>query len=94
MYVTDYTHNAQASSTHGTWCPAQYADVVLHVEFSHTSYDTAATMQPGEYYCLRNIRLKLGPSGYVEGRMQEAHKITKLDEDDLENQPHLTELLK
>ena len=51
-------------------------------------------MQVGEYYSIRNIRLKRSSGGYLEGRMQEANKIQKLDEDELESQPHLVELLK
>ena len=67
---------------------------MLQVEFSHSSYDAAAQMQPGEYYTLANMRLKYGGSGCVEGRMQEAHKVQKLDEDALEDQPRLLELLR
>lgn len=64
------------------------------MEFSHSAYDVAATMQVGEYYSIRNMRLKFGSGGYLEGRVQEGHKITKLDEDDLENQQHFSDLLK
>ena len=94
VYVTDYTQNAHASPIQGTWCPAALVGVVMQVEFSHTSYDVAADMKPGDYYSLRNMRLKVASGGYLEGRIQEANKLIKLDEDDLENQPHLTELLK
>ena len=51
-------------------------------------------MQPGEYYSMRNMRLRISGGGYLEGKMKEGRKIKKLDEDVLENQPHLIELLK
>ncbi len=51
-------------------------------------------MQPGEFYSIRNIKLRLSGGGYMEGKMVEGEKITKLDEDELENQPHLVALLK
>ena len=51
-------------------------------------------MQPGEYYLMRNMRLRISGGGYLEGKMKEGRKIKKLDEDVLENQPHLIELLK
>ena len=59
-----------------------------------SSAEVGPTMQPGEYYLMRNMRLRISGGGYLEGKMKEGRKIKKLDEDVLENQPHLIELLK
>lgn len=40
--------------------------------------EVGPTMRPGEYYRLRNVLVKGGRDGYVEGKMSEA-KIRKLD---------------
>ncbi|KAJ2965891.1 hypothetical protein NUW54_g13964 [Trametes sanguinea] len=59
-----------------------------------SSAEVGPSMQAGEYYSIRNLRTKISSGGYLEGKMQEGEKITKLDEDQLEDQPHLAELLK
>ncbi|KAI0780559.1 hypothetical protein BD413DRAFT_5316 [Trametes elegans] len=94
VFVTDYTRNPAVSPTQGEWCPPRIAPYVLRVEMWDTSANVAPTMQPGEYYSIRNLRTRVSGGGYLEGKMQEGHKITKLDEDQLENQPHLAELLR
>ncbi|KAI0748478.1 hypothetical protein C8Q80DRAFT_1104088 [Daedaleopsis nitida] len=94
IYVTDYTRNQFASPTQGSWCPPKLAEVVVPVELWESSTALGPTMQAGEFYSIRNIKLRMGGGGYVEGKMVEAEKITKLDEDELENRPHLVALLR
>ncbi|RPD66503.1 hypothetical protein L226DRAFT_609332 [Lentinus tigrinus ALCF2SS1-7] len=94
LFVTDYTHHQSMPPTHGSWCPPKLTEVVLPVELWETANARGPTMKPGEFYTIRNIKLKWSGSGYVEGKMVEGPKITKLDEDQLEGEPHLVELLK
>ncbi|CDO73630.1 hypothetical protein BN946_scf185014.g100 [Trametes cinnabarina] len=94
VFVTDYTRNPNVSPTQGEWCPSHLAPFVLRIEMWDSSAEVGQTMQPGEYYSIRNLRTKISGGGYLEGKMQEGEKIARLDEDQLENQPHLAELLK
>ncbi|KAI0822761.1 hypothetical protein BC628DRAFT_1387561 [Trametes gibbosa] len=94
VFVTDYTHNAAVSPTQGEWCPPRMAPFVLRIEMWDSSAEVGPKMQPGEYYSIRNMRARISGGGYLEGKMQEGQKITKLDEDQLENQPRLAELLR
>ncbi|KAI9065399.1 hypothetical protein FKP32DRAFT_1710462 [Trametes sanguinea] len=94
VFVTDYTRNPHVSPTQGEWCPPRLAPYVLRIEMWDSSAEVGPSMQAGEYYSIRNLRTKVSSGGYLEGKMQEGEKITKLDEDQLEDQPHLAELLK
>ncbi|TFK94811.1 hypothetical protein K466DRAFT_508902 [Polyporus arcularius HHB13444] len=95
LFVTDYTRHQCMPQTHGSWCPPKLAEVVLPVELWDSAAARGPTMKPGEFYSMRNIKLKWGGGGtYLEGKMVEGQKITKLDEDQLEGEPHLVELLK
>ena len=94
LFVTDYTRNPFASPTQGQWCPPKLAEVVMPIELWESSTALGPTMQAGEFYSIRNIKLRVSGGGYAEGKMVEAEKITKLNEDDLENQPRLAALLK
>ncbi|KAI0807789.1 hypothetical protein C8Q74DRAFT_1322450 [Fomes fomentarius] len=94
LFVTDYTCHPSASPTQGSWCPPQLAEIVMPVELWEGATAVGPKMQPGEFYSIRNIKLRLSGGGYMEGKMVEGEKITKLDEDELENQPHLVALLK
>ncbi|PIL24317.1 hypothetical protein GSI_14070 [Ganoderma sinense ZZ0214-1] len=94
VFVTDYTHNPDVAPVQATWCPPKLAEVAVQVELWDSSSMVGPTMQVGEYYYIRNMRLKRSGGGFLEGRMQEGNKIQKLDEDELESQPHLVELLK
>jgi hypothetical protein len=53
----------------------------------------ARTMEPGEYWFLRNARMKISGAGYVEGTMQLAEKVRRLDENDPTSDLHLQALL-
>ncbi|KAL7283683.1 hypothetical protein ACG7TL_003119 [Trametes sanguinea] len=94
VFVTDYTRNPHVSPTQGEWCPPRLAPYVLRIEMWDSSAEVGPAMQAGEYYSIRNLRTKISSGGYLEGKMQEGEKITKLDEDQLEDQPRLAELLK
>lgn len=65
----------------------------MPVELWESATAVGPKMQAGEFYSIRNIKLRLNGGGYLEGKMVEGEKITKLDEDELENQPHLVALL-
>ncbi|KAI0373030.1 hypothetical protein BV20DRAFT_849182 [Pilatotrama ljubarskyi] len=94
VFVTDYTRNPNMSPTQGEWCPPRLAPYALRIEMWDSSAQVGPTMQAGEYYSIRNLRTRISGGGFVEGKMQEGEKITKLDEDQLENAPRLAELLK
>ncbi|KAI0362516.1 hypothetical protein OH77DRAFT_61120 [Trametes cingulata] len=94
VFVTDYTRNPNVSPTQGEWCPPRLAPYVLRIEMWDSSADVGPKMQAGEYYSIRNLRTRISGGGFLEGKMQEGEKISKLDEDQLENSPRLAELLK
>ena len=93
LFVTDYTENANISPQQTDWCPAGLIKKVFRIEVSDSALPTAMTMEPGQFYSLKNVRIQYGSDGYVEGRIRE-DKMTKLDMDDLEYQPQLLALLK
>jgi len=92
LYITDYTANESLTAVQGSWCPNGLADRVLKVEMWGKAAEIGPTMVPGEYYCMRNNRMKISRGGYVEGTISDA-KIQQLDETDAENHPHLKTLL-
>lgn len=94
MFVTDYTRHPAVSPTQGEWCPLPLVPFVLRIEMWDSSAEVGPKMQTGEYYSIRNLRTRIGAGGFLEGKTQEGEKITKLDEDQLENQPRLSDLLK
>ena len=94
LFVTDYTRHPSMPSTHGSWCPPKLAEVVLPVELWDSATARGPAMKPGEFYSIRNMKLKWSGNDFVEGKMVEGQKIAKLDEDQLEGEPHLVELLK
>jgi hypothetical protein len=94
LYVTDYTSNSEVSPVQASWCPSGIANRVLKVEMWPPANEYAKTMQPGEIYLFRNIRMKVSAGGYVEGSFTEANKLQKLDASEADNDPHLQALLK
>ena len=77
------------------WCRPSLANMILRIEF----WDEASTyaeseMKIGDYYFLGNARMKMDAGGYIEGTISELNKFRKLDADELENSPHLTDLLR
>ena len=93
LYVTDYTINPKITPVQSSWCPPDLSDRILKVEMWDSASQLGQTMKPGEYWFLRNTRMKISDAGYLEGTMQLAEKVRKLDEDDLTRDPHLQTLL-
>jgi len=93
VYVTDYTPNSQLYPVQATWCPPELSNRVLKIEMWPPANDFATSMTQGEFYSIRNNRMKVSNGGYVEASFSEVHKLRKLDETDTENEPHLQALL-
>lgn len=93
LYVTDYTVNPKITPVQGSWCPPELSDRILKVEMWDSASQLGQTMEQGEYWFLRNTRMKISHSGYIEGTMQLAEKVQKLDENDSAGNPHLQALL-
>ena len=93
LYVTDYTINPKITPVQGSWCPPNLEGRILKVEMWDTASQLGQTMEPGEYWFLRNARMKISGGGYLEGTMQLAEKVQKLNENDLTQDPHLEALL-
>jgi hypothetical protein len=93
LYVTDYTINPKITPVQGSWCPPELADRILKVEMWDTAGQLGQTMETGEYWFLRNARMKVSGDGYLEGTMQLAEKVQKLNENDSLTDPHLKALL-
>ncbi|KAF7980156.1 hypothetical protein HWV62_39613 [Athelia sp. TMB] len=93
VYVTDYTRNPATAPVQAEWCPPELGDCILKVEMWDAASALAQTMETGEYWFLRNCRIKASTGGYLEGTMQLAEKVAKLDESDAEFNTHLAALL-
>jgi len=93
LYVTDYTINPKIAPVQGSWCPPELADRILKVEMWDTASQLGQTMETGQYWFLRNTRMKVSDGGYLEGTMQLAEKVRRVNEDDVPMDPHLKALL-
>jgi len=93
--VTDYTSKPGTYAEHSSeWCPVYLADRVLRIEMWRDKAVTLAQqMNPGEYWSLDNVRMKISNAGYNEGSFSEAAKARKLSTADLDTNPHLQALL-
>lgn len=96
IYVTDYTSKPGTFAEHSSeWCPVSLADRVLRIEMWRDKAVTLAQrMNPGEYWSLDNVRMKVSNGGYIEGSFSEAAKARKLSTEDLDINPHLQALLR
>ena len=94
LYVTDYTHNDNIAAVHASWCIPALADLVFKIELWNEASVQGSEMKPGEYYEIKNVRIKESAGGYWEGSFSEVKKLRKLDDEDLEEVPHLVELLR
>lgn len=92
LYVTDYTANRMMAGIQAEWCPPELGDRILKVEMWDNANALAQTMETGEYWFLRNCRMKVSTGGYLEGTMQQADKVVKLEANETDN-PHLAALL-
>ncbi|KAI0064530.1 hypothetical protein BV25DRAFT_1914244 [Artomyces pyxidatus] len=93
IYVTDFTKKNGAGTVNANWCSPGIADRVLRVEMWREARELGPKMKPGEVWSLKNVRLKLSPSGYVEGAFSEAWKASKLSLDQADRNPFLQGLL-
>ncbi|KAF8969864.1 hypothetical protein BDZ97DRAFT_1793052 [Flammula alnicola] len=91
LYVTDYTRNDQMTAVQANWCPASLSELVLQLEMWDTAAEIAQNMRPGQFYFIKNARMKHNSSGYLEGKVAQ-DKIARLAEDDTTN-VHLKALL-
>jgi hypothetical protein len=93
--VTDYTSKSGTSVEHSSdWCPASLADRVLRIEmWRDAAVVLAQQMNPGEYWLLYNVRMKVSGNGYIEGSFSEAAKAKKLSTADVDSNQHFRALL-
>ncbi|KAF5381117.1 hypothetical protein D9615_004129 [Tricholomella constricta] len=93
LYVTDYTVNEAITPVQAEWCPAGLADHVLKIEAWDAAVEVVQTMFVGEYYSIKNARMKFSQGGYLEGKLNE-QKVRKLDvEEDSDVDRHFKALL-
>ena len=90
--MTDYTHNHQVAGVQSSWCPTSLSDLVLQMEMWDEAAEVARTMREGEYYLIKNARMRANFNGYLEGKVVES-KIVQLEETDVETNVHLRSLL-
>ena len=93
LYVTDYTKNDRLAPMTANWCSPSLSGYVLRMEMWDEAKERAQHMKAGEYYEFVNARMKESAGGHWEGRFVQGRKLRKLDEDELEGEPHLTALL-
>jgi hypothetical protein len=95
IYVTDYTSKSGTFSEHSSeWCPASLTNRVLRIEmWREKAVALAQLMNPGEYWSLDNVRMKVSTGGYIEGSFSEAAKARKLSVTDVDTNSHLQVLL-
>lgn len=90
--MTDYTRNDQMAGVQSNWCPTSLSDFVLQMEMWDDAAEVARTMREGEYYHIKNARMRANPNGYLEGKVAQS-KIVRLEETDVETNIHLQSLL-
>ncbi|KAH9981741.1 hypothetical protein BJV74DRAFT_853868, partial [Russula compacta] len=94
IYVTDYTSKSGTFVDHSEWCPTSLADRVLRIEMWRSEAVTLGQqMNPGEYWSLDNVRMKVSNGGYIEGSFSEAVKARKLSIADVDTNNHFQALL-
>ena len=74
------------------WCPTSLSEFVLQMEMWDDAAEIARTMREGQYYLIKNARMRANPNGYLEGKVVES-KIIQLEEADAEMNIHLQSLL-
>lgn len=90
--MTDYTHNNQMAGVQSSWCPPSLSDFVLQMEMWDDAAEVARTMREGEYYLIKNARMRANHHGYLEGKVTQS-KIVQLEETEAETNIHLQSLL-
>lgn len=92
IYVTDYTRNDQVAGVQSNWCTPSLSDYVLQMEMWDGAAEIARTMREGEYYLIKNARMRINGGGFLEGKVAES-KIFLLEEDEAATNVHLQALL-
>ena len=91
VYITDYSTNANI----GDYFPDyMLSDRVMLVEVNDEALAIARAMLPGTFWFIRNLRVKHGNQGVLEGRLREKQGSRKLNEADRRQEPHLGALLR
>lgn len=65
----------------------------MRVELWDAAAERGPELRPGEYYEMTNARMKVSSGAFWEVKFTEGRKLRKLDEDELEGEPHLAALL-
>jgi len=92
LYVTDYTRNNQMRGVQSNWCPTSLSDFVLQMEMWDDAAEIARKMREGDYYYIKNARMRANPAGYLEGKVTQS-KIIQLEEKDAQTNNYLQTLL-
>lgn len=90
--MTDYTRNEQMAGVQSNWCPTSLSDFVLQMEMWDDAAEVARTMREGEYYLIKNARMRANINGYLEGKVAQS-KIVQLEEANAKTNIHLQSLL-
>ncbi|KAG5645070.1 hypothetical protein DXG03_007160 [Asterophora parasitica] len=93
LYVTDYTVNEAITPTEADWCPRGLADRVLKIEMWDAAREYADMMFVGEYYSIKNARMRLSRGGYVEGKLAQNKTRKLVVEEDGKIDQHFKALL-
>ena len=93
LFVTDYTRNPLAHLVQAKWCPPQLSERVLKIELFGRASEEGPNMKIGEYYHIRNVRMKMGAGGYLEATFSESWKMRRLNEHEADGEPHFQALL-
>ncbi|KAJ6531319.1 hypothetical protein B0H19DRAFT_1384521 [Mycena capillaripes] len=92
LYVTDGTRLDGGHPCRLDSCPPSLADYLLPIEMWDKAGLVGPKMLAGEYYLLKNVRIKRNRTGYAEGKLVEP-KIRKLEHDDVDGFPNFKALL-
>ncbi|CAK5277580.1 unnamed protein product [Mycena citricolor] len=91
IFCTDYTELAGGKAIEADWCPPIIKDKVLRIEAWDAAFAYAQKMIVGEFYLLRNVRMRRNLVDLLEAKIVET-KISRLDPDK-EPTDHLAALL-
>jgi hypothetical protein len=91
VFATDYSLHPHI----GDFFSAELADRVMRIEMNEAAADLEENMKPGDYWFLKNTRVKCGhETSLLEGRLRENKGVRKLDSSDLLNEPYFEALLR
>ncbi|KAG5654131.1 hypothetical protein H0H81_007183 [Sphagnurus paluster] len=83
VYVTDYTANEKLAAVTGPWCPPALAGRVAMMEAWSGAVDFVANMSTGEYYWIKNVRMKELGDGALIGKLNDNNFQELKEGDDL-----------